>query len=79
MSVFVNELAPPNVRSRQGQCVQQCQRIMKQTLHFNHVLANPPEHLMNKNEKKKYRRAINITLLQKVRGVFLLVQDLFPS
>ena len=32
MSVFVNELTPPNVRSQQGQCVQQCRRIMKDTL-----------------------------------------------
>ena len=27
MSVFVNELAPPHVRSQQGQCVWQCRRI----------------------------------------------------
>ena len=32
LSIFVNELAPPNVRSQQGQCVQQCRRIMKDTL-----------------------------------------------
>ena len=32
MSVFVNELAPPHARSQQGQCVQQCRRIMKETL-----------------------------------------------
>ena len=32
MSVFVNELAPPHARSRQGQCVRQCRRIMKATL-----------------------------------------------
>ena len=32
MSVFVNELTPPHVRSQQGQCVQQCRRIMKKTL-----------------------------------------------
>ena len=32
MSVFVNELALPHVRSQQGQCVRQCQRIMKDTL-----------------------------------------------
>ena len=32
MSVFVNELAPPHVRSQQGQCVQQCRKIMKGTL-----------------------------------------------
>ena len=31
MSVFVNELAPPNVRSQQGQWVWQCQMIMKDT------------------------------------------------
>ena len=35
MSVFVNELTPPHVRSQQGQCVQQCRRIMKDTLHFS--------------------------------------------
>ena len=33
MSVFVNGLTLPHVRSQQGQCVQQCQRIMKETLH----------------------------------------------
>ena len=32
MSVFVNELAPPNARSQQRQCVQQCRRIMTDTL-----------------------------------------------
>ena len=32
MSGFVNELAPPHMRSQQGQCVQQCRRIMKDTL-----------------------------------------------
>ena len=32
MSNFVNELTPPKVCSQQGQCVQQCQRIMKDTL-----------------------------------------------
>ena len=32
MGVFVNELAPPNVHSQQGQCMQQCQRIMKESL-----------------------------------------------
>ena len=37
MSVFVNELAPPNVRSQQGQCVQQCRRIMKDTLVHKNV------------------------------------------
>ena len=34
MSVFVNELASPHLRS-QGQYVQQCQRIMKDTLHHS--------------------------------------------
>ena len=33
MSVFVNGLAPPHARSQQGQCVRQCRRIMKDTLH----------------------------------------------
>ena len=32
MSVFVNELTLPHVRSQQGQCVQQCRGIMKETL-----------------------------------------------
>ena len=32
MSVFVNKLAPPHVRSQEGQCLQQCWRIMKGTL-----------------------------------------------
>ena len=32
MDIFVNELAPPHVRSQQGQCVRQCRRIMKDTL-----------------------------------------------
>ena len=34
MSVFVNELTLPHVRGQQGQCVQQCRRIMKETLHI---------------------------------------------
>ena len=33
MSAFVNELAPPHVRSQQAQCVQQCRRIMEKTLY----------------------------------------------
>ena len=32
MCVFVNELAPPDTRRQQGQCVQQCRRIMIDTL-----------------------------------------------
>ena len=32
MSVFVNELTPAHVRSQQGQCVQQCQTIIKGAL-----------------------------------------------
>ena len=32
MSVFVNELAPPYVRSQQGQCEQQCRRILANTV-----------------------------------------------
>ena len=32
MSVFVNEPAPPHVRSQHGHCMQQCRRIMKGTL-----------------------------------------------
>ena len=32
MSVFVNELAPPHVCNQQGQCMQQCQAIMKGTI-----------------------------------------------
>ena len=32
MSVFVNELTLPYVRSQQGQCMQQCRRIMKDTV-----------------------------------------------
>ena len=37
MSVFVNELALPHVRSQQGQCVRQCRRIMKDTLNMYFV------------------------------------------
>ena len=32
MSIFVNELAQPHVRSQQDQCVQQCRRIMEDIL-----------------------------------------------
>ena len=32
MNVFVNELAPPHVRIQQGQCVQQCRRILAYTV-----------------------------------------------
>ena len=32
MSVFVNELASPYARTQQGQCVQQCQTILANTL-----------------------------------------------
>ena len=34
MSVFVNELALPYVRSQQGQCEQQCRRILANTVRF---------------------------------------------
>ena len=32
MIVFLNELAPPHVRSQQDECVQHCQRIVKGTV-----------------------------------------------
>ena len=35
MSVFVNELAPPYVRSQQSQCEQQCWRILANTVTFH--------------------------------------------
>ena len=35
MCIFVIELTPPHVRSQQGQCVRQCRRIMKDTLHIS--------------------------------------------
>ena len=36
-SVFVNELAPPYVRSQQGQCEQQCRRILANTVHVCNI------------------------------------------
>ena len=41
MSIFVNELAPPHVRSQQGQYVQQCRRIMKNISNCERMLGCP--------------------------------------